>query len=232
MATNRALIPAVLMAMMLSIAFSIGTAAAAQSSIQIQASNANVRMISSYNANSNFDVPYDETNYRFDLHSLQGDFAYNHKFDAANVDFEAESLEVENQLACRPAPRLKSSFVSEELSKTKIDRGAENASLCYYAATNTRIAANALNFESASIIDSANLAYATSTEGIGKMQIQGIERNIQGDVNGSWIEYEQIDSAAVRYGYFNVSSSFQSEIPADFPAEPAAECLLCPFAAP
>ena len=224
MKTNR-LIGVIAIASLLSIAllsFAF-TALAAQTSFSVAVQGGSVRTQSSQMTTTYGDLPFDETQYKRDIFAVNAD-----KFTmTSSLDTGCGDIEAQTSVNYMPASNLKLIFLTEQLKKARVAEG-ENESFCYSSESNTRITARGLGYESASIVDDSNVAFALNSVGIGKFHMQTRESLLSGDVNGTFTESVTLDSFKVCSGIWNATAEFTSEI-TDYPVAPAREEMLCPF---
>lgn len=216
----------ILAIVMVGILFS-GVAMGAQTSFSVVVNDGSARMQSSLVSTSNEAIPYDATRYDYNaiaIHAAGVQMTH-------DADFEEGYLEVENSVLYFPASGLKVVFIDENLQRAKVAEGADNASLCYDASAGSRVNANYLQYESASIVTDTDIVYGVNAAGAGRIAVQTAEYLQQGDVNGSWMSSMSSDSMAVRGGVFNISAEFNSIIPESPPAAEMPENMLCPFMA-
>jgi len=209
-------------AMVLSIAFS-GVALAAQTSFSVTVTGGSVRTQSSQMSTTHGGLPFDETRYNRDILAVHaGQFAM-----SSSLDMDGGSIEAQTTVNYIPASNLKRVFLDEGLRKARVSEG-DNESVCYGASAKTRITARNLGYESATVADPSNVAFAVNSVGVGKFSMQTQERILRGDVNKTFTNSRITDSFKVRSGIWNATAEFTSEIP-DYPAAPAREETLCPF---
>ena len=202
-----------------------GVAMGAQTSFSVAVVDGTVRTQSSQTSTAHGDLPYEADKYSLDVfavHSSQ--FAMTHSLDSDS------GVEAQTSLSYLPASNLKIIFVDEELKKARVAEG-DNETLCYGANAKTRITAHMLGYESASISDTNNVAFALNAVGVGQLNVQMKEKVGLGNSSSAWTETVMSDQLKVRGGMFNASAMFTSEVP-DYPAMPDREDTLCPFFKP
>lgn len=215
------MINVVTIAMVLSIAFS-GVALAAQTSFSVAVQGGSVRTQASMMSTTYGDLPFDDVRFSRNVFAVKADqFSMTSSLDS---DGGVEVLTTVNYI---PGSNLQAIFVDEQLKKSRVAEG-DNESLCYSASAKTRITARGLGYESASIVDTSNVAFALNSVGIGRFSLQTREEITTGDVNGTFTESISLDGFSVRSGIWNATAEFTSEI-IDYPAAPAREETLCPF---
>lgn len=203
-----------------------GMASAMQSSVSVAVVDGTVRSQSMQTSATYGDLPFDEEKYNLDLYALHSSqLLMTHSMD---TDM---GIEVQTSLSYMPVSNLKMVFLEEGISKSRVGKG-ENESLCYDSSARSRITAQMLGYESASIVDTSNVAFATNAVGLGAFRVQAQEKIVTGDVNGTFTESVSMERVAIRGGMFNVSSMMTGEIP-DYPAlAPDRGATLCPFFKP
>ncbi len=216
------LISIVAIALSLTITFS-GVALAAQTSFSVAVQDGSVRTQTSMMSTTYGDLPFDDARYNRGVFAVKADqFSMTSSLD---TDGGIEVLTTVNYM---PASNLQMIFVNEELKKARVAEG-DNESICYDASAKTRITAHGLGYESASIVDASNVAFALNSVGIGKFSLQTREEIVTGDVNGTFMELVSVDGFSVRSGLWNATAEFTGYIP-DYPAGPEdGEEPLCPF---
>jgi len=202
--------------------FIVSIASAAQTSFSVAVQGGSVRTQASMMSTTYGDLPFDDARYNRDVFAVKADqFSMTSSLDS---DGGVEVLTTVNYI---PASNLQVIFLDEELKKARVAEG-DNDSICYTASAKTRITARGLGYESASIVDSSNVAFALNSVGIGKFSLQTREEIVTGDVNGTFTESVSVDGFSVRSGIWNATAEFTSEI-IDYPAAPDREEMLCPF---
>lgn len=203
--------------------FVVSLTAAAQTSFSVSVQGGSVRAQTDMMSTTYGDLPFDDVRFSRDVFAVKADqFSMTSSLDS---DGGVEALTTVNYM---PASNLQVIFVDEQLKKARVAEG-DNESICYDASAKTRITARGLGYESASIVDSSNVAFALNSVGIGKFSLQTREEIVTGDVNGTFTESVSIDGFSVRSGLWNATAEFTGYIP-DYPA--AAEDdreMLCPF---
>ena len=208
--------------LILSIAF-YSVALAAQTSFSVAVQGGSVRTQASMTSTTYGDLPFDDLWFSRNVFAVKADqFSMISSLDS---DGGVEVLTTVNYI---PGSNLQVIFVDEQLKKARIAEG-DNESLCYAASAKTRITARGLGYESASIVDSSNVAFTLNSVGIGKFSLQTREEIETGDVNGTFTESISLDGFSVRSGIWNATAEFTGYIP-DYPAGPEdGEEPLCPF---
>lgn len=210
---------------MLFLMFVVSLTAAAQTSFSVAVQGGSVRTQASMMSTTYGDLPFDEVRFDRGVFAVKADqFTMTSSLDS---DGGVEALTTVNYM---PASNLQMIFVDEQLKKARVAEG-DNESLCYKASAKTRITARGLGYESASIVDSSNVAFASNSVGIGRFSLQTREEIVTGNVNGTFTESVSSDGFSVRSGLWNATAEFTSEI-IDYPAAPAREEMLCPFFKP
>lgn len=202
-----------------------GAASAAQTSFSVAVQGGSVRTQTSTMSTTYGDLPFDEVRFDRGIFAVKADkFSMTSSLDS---DGGVEALTTVNYM---PGSNLQVIFLDEELKKARVAEG-DNESICYDASAKTRITARGLGYESASIVDASNVAFALNSVGIGRFSLQTQEETLIGDVNGTFTESISVDGFSVRSGIWNASAEFMSEI-MDYPAATARDELLCPFFKP
>ena len=202
-----------------------GVAMGAQTSFSVAVVDGTVRTQASQSTTTHGDLPYEADKYSLDVFAVHSNqFAMTHSLDSDS------GVEAQTSLSYLPASNLKIIFVDEELKKARVGEG-DNETLCYGASAKTRITAHMLGYESASISDSNNVAFALNAVGVGQLNVQMKEKVGLGNSSSAWTETVMSDQLKVRGGMFNASAMFTSEVP-DYPAMPDREDMLCPFFKP
>ena len=215
-----------IIASMLFMIFVVTLTSAAQTSFSVAVQGGSVRTQSSLMSTTYGGLPFDDVRYNRDVFAVKADlFSMTSSLDS---DGGVEALTEINYMP--PPSNLQAIFVNEELKKARVTEG-DNESICYLASVKTRITAKGLGYESASIVDPQNVAYALNSVGIGKFSVRTREEIKRGDVNGTFTEEVSLDGFSVRSGIWNATAEVTSGIP-DYPAALAREELLCPFFKP
>ena len=209
-------------AMVLITAFS-GVALAAQTAFSVAVQGGSVRTQTSMMSTTYGDLPFDEVRFDRGIFAVKADqFSM---ISSLNTDGGVEALTTVNYM---PVSNLQVIFVDEQLKKARVAEG-DNESICYTASAKTRITARGLGYESASIVDASNVAFALNSVGIGKFSLQTKEEIVTGNVNGTFTELVSVDGFSVRSGIWNATAEYTGYIP-DYPAGPEdGEEPLCPF---
>jgi len=199
-----------------------GVAVAMQTSYDVAVVDGTVRTQSSLSASTHGDLPYEIDSYDLGVYAVHSkQFGMSHSQDSDG------GIEAETSLFYLPASNLKLIFVDEELKKARVGEGG-NETLCYGANAKARMTAQMLQYESASISDDNNVAFALNAAGKGSLNVKMTEKMGVGNESASWTETVASEQLKVRGGMFNVSTMFTSEVP-DYPAVPDREDSLCPF---
>lgn len=207
---------------MLFLIFVVSLTAAAQTSFSVAVQGGSVRTQASIASTTYGDLPFDDVQFDRGVFAVKADqFTMTSSLDS---DSGVEALTTVNYM---PGSNLPMIFVNEELKKARVAEG-DNESLCYLAAAKIKIAARGLGYESASIVDSSNVALASNSVGKGKFSFQTREETTTGNVNGTFTKSISLDGFSVRSGIWNATAEMTGYIP-DYPASPAREETLCPF---
>ena len=211
---------------MLFLIFVVSSTVAAQTSFSVAVQDGSVRTQASMMSTTYGDLPFDEVKYNRNIFAVKADqFSMTSSLDS---DGGVEALTTVNYM---PASNLQVIFVDEQLKKARVAEG-DNESLCYSASAKARITARGLGYESASIVDSSNVAFALNSVGIGRFSLATREEIVTGDVNGTFTESISLDGFSVHSGLWNATAEYTGYVP-DYPA--AAEDdreLMCPFFKP
>ena len=212
----------VAIALLIAMVFFSGVAIAAQTSYSVAVSGGTVRTQSMLSITTNGDLPYEADKYDLDVYALHADqFVMTHSLDSD------AGVEAETSLFYLPASNLKLIFVDEQLRKDRIGEG-DNESLCYGADAKVRVTAQALQYETASIADTNNVAFGLNAAGLGSMSVSMEERLGSGNSSSTWTESLTVEEFKVRGGAFNATAMFTGEVP-DLPAADDRAESLCPF---